>query len=133
MRDTVGLPVTGPSQVGEARRIGSSPAGCAGFDEVGRGEVATIVAEPANHFVRHAGGGDVVLSAIRSRSTRGFEVLGPDKGPGMADFQQCPADGDSTAGTPGNGLIAGVLYRDFARGRDDLTVVVARERRPRPS
>jgi hypothetical protein len=25
-------------------------------------------------------------------------------------------------------VLAGVLYRDFARGRDDLTVVVARER-----
>jgi cephalosporin-C deacetylase-like acetyl esterase len=27
-------------------------------------------------------------------------------------------------------LIAGVLYRDHSRGRDDVTVVVARERRP---
>ena len=27
-------------------------------------------------------------------------------------------------------LIAGVLYRDFSRRRDDVTVVVARERRP---
>jgi hypothetical protein len=26
-------------------------------------------------------------------------------------------------------LIAGVLYRDFSRRRDDVTVVVARERR----
>ena len=133
MRDTVGLPVTGPSQVGEARRIASSPVGCAGFDEVGRGEVAPIVAELANNFVRHARGGDVVVSAIRSRSTPGFEVLAPDKGPGLADSRRCPADGDSTAGTPGNGLIAGGLHRDFARGRDDSTVVVARERRPRPS
>ena len=74
MRDTVGLPVTGPSQVGEARRIAASPAGLAGFDGVGRGEVAPIVVEGA-----------------------------------------------------------GGLYRDFARARDDSTVVVARERRPRPS
>ena len=29
-------------------------------------------------------------------------------------------------------LIAGVLYRDFCRGRDDVSVVVAREGRPRP-
>ncbi len=28
-------------------------------------------------------------------------------------------------------LIAGVLYRDFARRRDDVTVIVARERQPR--
>ena len=28
------------------------------------------------------------------------------------------------------GLIAGVLYRDFSRRRDDVTIVVARERRP---
>ena len=27
-------------------------------------------------------------------------------------------------------LIAGVLYRDFSRRRDDVTVVVARERTP---
>ena len=27
-------------------------------------------------------------------------------------------------------LIAGVLYRDHSRGRDDVTIVVARERRP---
>jgi anti-sigma regulatory factor (Ser/Thr protein kinase) len=29
-------------------------------------------------------------------------------------------------------VIAGVLYRDYARGRDDATVVVAREARPKP-
>lgn len=29
-------------------------------------------------------------------------------------------------------VIAGVLYRDFSRGRDDVTVVVAREARPHP-
>jgi anti-sigma regulatory factor (Ser/Thr protein kinase) len=29
-------------------------------------------------------------------------------------------------------VIAGVLYRDYARGRDDVTVVVAREARPKP-
>jgi hypothetical protein len=27
-------------------------------------------------------------------------------------------------------VIAGVLYRDFSRPRDDVTVVVARERQP---
>jgi hypothetical protein len=29
-------------------------------------------------------------------------------------------------------LIASVLYRDFSRGRDDLTVLVAREREASP-
>jgi hypothetical protein len=29
-------------------------------------------------------------------------------------------------------VIAGVLYRDYARGRDDVTVVVAREARAKP-
>jgi len=29
-------------------------------------------------------------------------------------------------------VIAGVLYRDYARGRDDTTVVVAREARLKP-
>ena len=29
-------------------------------------------------------------------------------------------------------VIAGVLYRDYARGRDDVTVVIAREATPVP-
>jgi hypothetical protein len=31
------------------------------------------------------------------------------------------------------GLVAGVLYRDHARGRDDVTVVVARQERHEPT
>ena len=44
------------------------------------------------------------------------QPLGPDPLSGLAS--KSPA------------LIAGVLYRDYSRRRDDVTVVVARERRP---
>ena len=30
-------------------------------------------------------------------------------------------------------LIAGILYRDFKRGRDDVTVLAVRERKPSPA
>ena len=104
MRDTVAVPVAEPSQVGEARRIASALAVRSGLDEVARGKVALAASELAGNLARHAKGGELVISAIARESVAGVEFLAIDRGPGMADFRRCLADGYSTAGTPGTGL-----------------------------
>jgi hypothetical protein len=99
MRATVGLPVSEPTRAGEARRVASSLAERAGFDEVGRGRVALVATELANNLVLHSDG-----------LTSHWKL-----------------DRRSPLASKHPSLVAGVLYRDFARERDDSTVVVVRE------
>lgn len=104
MRDSVALAVSEPSRAGEARRAASALAGPAGFDEVGRGKVALVATELANNLLQHARSGELILSILDRGGVGGVEILSVDRGPGMADFRRCLADGYSTGGTPGNGL-----------------------------
>lgn len=120
MRDSVAVPVADPSQVGESRRIASALAGRSGFDEVGRGKVALVASELAGNLARHARGGELIVSALARGKVAGLECLAIDRGPGMADFRRCLADGFSTAGTPGTGL--GAVAR-LADEFDAFTVV----------
>ena len=110
MRDSVALAVSEPSQAGEARRLASVLADRAGLAEVGRGKVALIATELASNLVRHARGGELVLTIVAAGPVLGVEILALDKGPGMANFRRCLADGYSTGGTPGNGL--GAIVRN---------------------
>ncbi len=98
------LPVTETSQVGEARRLISAAARRLGFDETAAGKVAIVVTEMAGNLIKHAGGGEIVVRALRSGETDGLEILALDRGPGMADLARSQRDGYSTAGSPGTGL-----------------------------
>jgi anti-sigma regulatory factor (Ser/Thr protein kinase) len=98
------LPVTEASQVGEARRLISTSARKLGFDETAAGKVAIVVTEMAGNLVKHAGGGEIVVRALRSGGIDGLEILALDRGPGMADLAAARRDGYSTAGSPGTGL-----------------------------
>jgi anti-sigma regulatory factor (Ser/Thr protein kinase) len=92
------------SAVGAARRDALRLAEQLGQDETTAGRVAVIVTELGNNLTRHGGGGDVFLQAIPSDTGNSLEVIAVDRGPGMADLQQCLRDGYSTGGTPGTGL-----------------------------
>lgn len=90
--------------MGEARRLISAAARRLGFDETRAGKVAIVVTEMAGNLVKHAGGGEILVRALRSGETDGLEILALDRGPGMADLPKAQRDGYSTAGTSGTGL-----------------------------
>jgi anti-sigma regulatory factor (Ser/Thr protein kinase) len=102
MRNSIALPITEESQVGEARRIAVALATELGFSETDCGKVAIVATEAAKNTFKHAREGEILL-----RSTAGeysIEIVALDRGPGMANVGQCLRDGFSTAGTPGTGL-----------------------------
>lgn len=98
------IPITEPSQVGEARRLAATFAGWLGFDETRAGKVGIIVTEAAGNILKHARHGQLVLNPVEDRGVGGIEVLALDQGPGMENPSRCFRDGYSTVGTLGQGL-----------------------------
>lgn len=96
------LLVDDASQVGEARRSASAFALALGFDDDVVGRLALLVTEAATNLARHGRGGTLLLRMVDDNA--GIELLGVDRGPGMADPRRCLADGYSTGGTAGKGL-----------------------------
>lgn len=93
-----------PSQVGEARRAVTAAARQNGLAEDIVGRVALVGTEIATNLLKHGGGGFVVSRRLVAAGVPGIELLGLDRGPGMADVGRCLVDGFSTAGSPGTGL-----------------------------
>lgn len=136
MKDTYRLRVEESSQVGEARRLAASMGRDLGLDEVCVAHVSIVVTELATNLVKHAGGGDLILHALRIAGTSGIEALSLDKGPGIENVGACLSDGHSTSGSPGNGLGAiqrlSSLFDIYSKpGRG--TAVLSRIWRPLPS
>jgi len=104
LSDTIVLPVTESSQVGEARRLATGLAQGLGFNETEAGKVAILVSEAARNLAKHATGGELLLRALERDGVTGIEVLALDRGPGMANVAECLRDGYSTTGGPGTGL-----------------------------
>lgn len=129
---TILVPVSDESQVGEARRAMAALTTRVGLDPEGSGAASLVTTEAATNLVKHGGGGEILLRGIED----GVEVIALDRGPGMADVGASLRDGYSTRGTQGNGLGAirrmateFDIYSAPARG----TAVLARIRsRPAP-
>jgi anti-sigma regulatory factor (Ser/Thr protein kinase) len=88
MTQSIGVPVSDPSLVAEARRQAQALARQAGFDEVRAGKLALVVTEAATNILKHAGQGEILLrllSPAGGAAAEGVEVLALDKGPGMVD------------------------------------------------
>ena len=98
------VPVSEPSQVGEARRAAVRMADDAGLSETESGTVAVVVTELATNLSKFARDGRVLLQVLCRPSGPCVEVLAIDAGPGMTDVARCLRDGYSTSGTPGTGL-----------------------------
>lgn len=92
------------SAVAEARRAASTLAAALGFDETDAGDLAIVVSEIASNIHKHAGEGHIVLQAVELGGGVGIDVLGLDRGPGIADLKRSRRDGFSTTGSSGNGL-----------------------------
>jgi len=123
------IPISDPSQVGEARRTAQRLVSEAGFCEEVRGKAAIIVSELATNLVRYAVDGEILLHATQCGDTLQFDVLAIDRGPGIPNVSVCLADGYSTGGTPGTGM--GAVQRlstefDISSAPESGTVVFAR-------
>ncbi|HMH52798.1 MAG TPA: ATP-binding SpoIIE family protein phosphatase [Candidatus Acidoferrum sp.] len=131
------LTIDEPSQVPAARRAASRLAETLGFDAVGAGNVALVVTEIGTNILKHGGGGQILLITVRQGDVDGIEIVGLDRGQGIADVGRSLRDGYSTAGSPGTGL--GAIRRlssafDIYAAPGQGTAVLARlwPRRPAP-
>jgi anti-sigma regulatory factor (Ser/Thr protein kinase) len=123
------------SQVGEARRAVELEAQRAGFDATHRGRAAIVATEIATNIARHTRGGEILYAVADHPEGLAMEILGIDRGPGMADPDRCLSDGYSTSSTPGNGLGAirrqseeFDLYSSVERGSVVMSRTFVRER-----
>jgi anti-sigma regulatory factor (Ser/Thr protein kinase) len=101
---SLSIPITEPSQVGEARRVAQRLGTQFGFDEKRLGDLGIVATELATNLYKHAKGGELLLRKLEQDGVLGLEILSLDRGPGIAEVSKCLEDGYSTAGTPGNGL-----------------------------
>jgi len=95
------IAVTEQSQVAEARREAAGLARALEFAEHDVERVALVATELATNLVRHAAGGELLISA---GVAGGVRLVSLDSGPGMRDPEACRRDGYSTAGGSGTGL-----------------------------
>ncbi len=92
------------SSTAEARRAGARMAAALGLNERKSGETAIVITEAARNAVVYGGGGQLLLSGIKSGNEAKMEILALDRGPGIADLSRALQDGYSSGGTPGTGL-----------------------------
>jgi len=123
------LQIAERSRVAEARRLAVQTSTAQGFSELDAARVALVVTELATNLLKHAGGGEIIISSFDDAEGRGVELLALDKGPGILDFNKALRDGHSTSGTAGTGLgairrSADVFALSSAGGRG--TVILAR-------
>ena len=71
-----------------------------GMDADAMERLATIVTEVARNIVRHAGSGQIILRAIGEPGDGCMEVLGLDKGPGIADMTRVMREKYATPAGP---------------------------------
>jgi anti-sigma regulatory factor (Ser/Thr protein kinase) len=98
------IPLSDGSSTAEARIAGIRMAATLGLNETRSGETAIVITEAARNAVIYGGGGQLVLSGIKSKQETRMEILALDRGPGIADMSRALQDGYSTGGTPGTGL-----------------------------
>ena len=104
MQTTSRIVIDDPSQTAEARRIARRLAPSAGLDENATEQAAIVVTEICTNILKHAKRGEVLVSVGAVGDRLGMEVLGIDRGPGMANVANCKRDGYSTGGSSGQGL-----------------------------
>jgi anti-sigma regulatory factor (Ser/Thr protein kinase) len=129
----VKVTISDQSSVGECRRAARALAEAQGFDEVSLGRISIVATEVASNLLRHAGTGEVLIQMLDDGVQPELEILSIDRGPGMADIDDCMRDGFSTGGTAGTGL--GAVARlsstfDVFSRPDQGTVLLSRTAMP---
>ena len=100
----IAVSVTEASQVGDARRQANGVARTLGFDETAAGRLSIIATEIATNIVKYGGPGEIVIGAFEDETGAGIELIGLDKGSGLANLAVALRDGHSTGGSAGTGL-----------------------------
>ncbi|HEY2171696.1 MAG TPA: SpoIIE family protein phosphatase, partial [Candidatus Angelobacter sp.] len=120
------------SSTAEARRAGARMAASLGLNETKAGETAIVITEAVRNAVVYGGGGQLLLSGIKSKSETRMDIVALDHGPGIADLSSALQDGYSTGGTPGTGLGAikrmAEVFDVFSNGKG--TAIFARIEQP---
>lgn len=93
-----------PSDVGEARRVATTAGRTVGLNATELGQLSIIATETASNILKHTSGGEILMRPLERPDCTGVELLGLDKGCGIADLESSLRDGYSTAGSPGTGL-----------------------------
>ena len=75
-----------------------------GFDENELAELELVITEMGTNLIKHAGGGELVISEIGDGNHRGVKIETVDRGPGIYDPEKALTDGFSTSGGLGYGL-----------------------------
>jgi anti-sigma regulatory factor (Ser/Thr protein kinase) len=101
------------SQIAEARRVCTAVATKHGFNETDAGRVALVTTELATNVMKHAQRGELLVGPYEDDGEKGVQIIALDQGRGMANVQDCLADGYSSAGTAGQGLGAVVRQSNF--------------------
>lgn len=98
--------ISDSSQVASARRQAAGIGVELGASQETIDALTLVVTEMATNILKHAGSGELLVQqAFGPKSDPpGLEVLAIDKGPGMANIQDCLRDGYSTTSTAGTGL-----------------------------
>jgi anti-sigma regulatory factor (Ser/Thr protein kinase) len=129
--ESIRVAVEEPSQTGEARRLARGLAHGISLDETRVEQIAIVVTEACTNLLKHASSGEILLrtTADSGDALPSFEVLALDRGPGIANLDQCLRDGFSTGGSAGQGL--GAIVRlstesDFYTNLKNGTAVLAR-------
>jgi anti-sigma regulatory factor (Ser/Thr protein kinase) len=106
---TQSIPVIEQSQVAEARRQVAAVATLMNLDETEVGRASIVSTELATNLLKHASGGQVLITRITADRDEELSLISIDTGPGMRSVEECMRDGFSTAGSAGSGL--GALSR----------------------
>lgn len=101
MRHVVDM--TDPSAVAEARRLGRALADRAGLDATRAAAVAIVATEMATNLLRHAEGGQLLLTLHPGGLSR-VSLAAIDRGPGIPDIERALTDGYSSRTSAGGGL-----------------------------
>src|SRR5438477_238540 len=104
MPDDETLPVRSSNDIVVVRQVVRMRAVEIGFNLVEQTKIVTAASELARNTIEHGGGGQILLQAICRGDVRGIEIVGLDRGKGIADLGRSLRDGYSTAGSPGTGL-----------------------------
>ncbi|MEF2550340.1 ATP-binding protein [Aurantimonas sp. A2-1-M11] len=93
----ISLPISETSQIGAARRRALQEAETIDLSSDDRDRLALVVTEAGTNLLRHATGGEILLSPHKSKTTAGMDVIALDDGPGLPNVEAAMADGFTTA------------------------------------
>ena len=86
------------ASIAGARRAGRMLADSLGFSTELEQRLGFLIAEAATNMLKHAGGGQLYVTEVRSGERRGVEIVAIDRGPGIANLARAMGDGTSGAG-----------------------------------